>query len=154
MQDGDQGRRRLLKFEAVRNREVQQQALTPGGQTHKNLSRIAGVDGARHQAERLQAVHQADRAVMLQQQTPRKVANGRRILRAGRPDDQQGLMLLRLDAALVRGRFAEGQKAPELKPEFLDLPVLQRIEVLLRLMHRIYRNTIYTDPHSCAPFLP
>jgi len=65
-----------------------------------------------------QSIDQVHRAVMLNLQTPRELADSR-TLSFGQPlDRQQKLMLLRLDAVGSRGVLAEAQKTAHLMAEF------------------------------------
>jgi len=69
-------------------------------------------------------VHQLDRAVMLNEQPGRQLANGRLDTFRQPLHGEQQLMLLRLDAEGLCGRLAEMKELPDLAPEFGQVPVL------------------------------
>jgi len=77
-----------------------------------------------HSAVRFEAIDQLDRTVMLQKQTRGNLADG--WLQTCRKPVycQQQLMLLRLDAVLAGGGFAERKELADLPPEFREIAIL------------------------------
>jgi hypothetical protein len=110
-------------------------------QADPNFALVVGAASPRDGARGLQAIHQFHRAVMLQEETRGNLPNGGPYTLGKTLHGQQELMLLRLDAMLLRGSFTEMQKLPDLAAELGEIAVLIGGKVCVNCSH-LYRNAI------------
>ena len=101
----------------MREREAMQNALAFCGETEQNSAGVLGAELPCQQTQGLQAIHQSDGAVMLEQQAIRKMTDGWQTTLRHPFQGQQGLMLLGLQAGIASRRLTEIEKAPDLKAE-------------------------------------
>jgi hypothetical protein len=98
-------------------REPLEHAFTARGYVHAHEAMILRRSPATNQAAPRHAVHQLDRAVVVEQKPFGEAAYGR--FAGGQPaKSEQQLMLLGLEASGAGDTFAEVQEAPKLVPEF------------------------------------
>ncbi len=109
--------------------EVAQNALALGGQADEDLARILGIGQPGDETEGLEPVDQTYGAVVLQQEARRDMADGGRPI--GGLEDEQRLMLLRLDVRGAGGGLTEAQETANLEAEFLDALVFGQVEVAI-----------------------
>ena len=121
------------------------------GKAHQGSPPIAIVSSPLHQPGLLRPIHQLHRAVVSQAHPFRKVGDGGRLrLRQG-ADHLQQLILLRLDAAPFAGRFAEAQKAAQLKAELRQLLQTRHLQRDLRFtVHTVLPSHTTASHTACS----
>ena len=124
-----QQRSGVQKHRLVGSGEPPDRILALGGQPDPNLAPVAIAANAFRQAALRQSVGQANGAVMPDQQMPGDFSYGGTIRAYKRPDRQQELMLLRLEALGPGRLFAEMEKAADLKPEIGESSIIHVCQV-------------------------
>jgi hypothetical protein len=107
----------VAQFGAVLSGKPPQRVLTRVCETNTDLPAIFSAANPLDQSSAGQAIHQADGAVMLNQEMARQVPHGWASGLIQSPDRQQHLMLLRLEAFVLGRRLAEMQKPADMVPK-------------------------------------
>jgi len=97
--------------------KILQDLLPSGRERDEDLTPIGFGDFAEDEMLRLQAIDQADRAVMGHLETLCEFADGNAVPTGETFDREEGLMLLRRDPGRMSGVLAETQKLAQRKPE-------------------------------------
>jgi hypothetical protein len=130
LQCGRQFRAGPLEFGAMREGKRPQSGAASRREPDPDFAFIIGARTPRDRSRALQPVYQLDGAVMLEEKARCDLANGRLDILRKALHGEQELVLLRLDAMLLRGVFAEMEKSPDLAAEFGELAVLLAAEIL------------------------
>jgi hypothetical protein len=118
-----------VQLDQVSRSQVVEDSLAPAGQPDPDEPAVAGVGGSLHQASRLRAIDQLDRAVMPQQQVAREVSDRRRLGAGMALDRDQELML-----DMSQPGLASLILAPPLEPAQAAAERQQVLEILTGLL--------------------
>jgi len=120
-----QQRAGVQKHRPVGGGEPHDGVLAPGSQADPNLAPVAIAAYPFHQAALHQSVGQANGAVMPDHQMPGDFSYGGTMRARQRPDCEQELVLLRLEALRPGRLFAEMEEAADLKPEIGESSIVR-----------------------------
>jgi len=118
-------------------REFTEGGTTRGSQAYPDFATVFGPFIASNEAGLFEAARQFEGTVWLDEHAGRQFANSRLCGFRETVDGEEELMLLRLDAVLPGGGFAEEEEAADLATEFGEIAVLAGGEVVRHYLDRI-----------------
>jgi hypothetical protein len=118
-----------------------------------DLAAVIVVPGALDEAMLLEAIDQADGAVMTDEQLFGNLADGRAVIAFPRANGQQHLMLLGFEAFFAGGGFAELEEAADQETKARERAVIVAIQIGLRHINIVSRYYLVVEFHIGGFFL-
>ena len=106
-----------LQFLMVSGGKAGEFVAAAGGELHEDAAAVVGGGGALDELPGLQAVDEADGAVVGDAEALGEFADGDPVAAGVALDGEEGEVLLHLQAVLLGGLFAEGEEFAEFVPE-------------------------------------
>jgi len=118
-----------------------------------DLAAVVVVPGALDEAMLLEAIDQADGAVMPDEKLFRNLADSGAVIAFPRADDQQHLVLLGFEVFFASGGFAELEEAADQETKARERAVVVAIQIGLRHINIVSRYYVVVEFHTGGFFL-